>query len=640
MKLIEKIKKFVRWLFRWLKHIVLIIICFIAYLFSGKKSSKLELKKEEMKKGKSKKNTINNITTNIDTNKPLVKDSILKLSKEELRVEIINFYCQELEQKELYLTKEDFEIIDILEEKIALVIESELTRLHFKNLEEVKEKIEEIGKIELASILDEKILKEPIITENPKKEDIIQKYTTYKKMEEKKIEKGVSKKEDNSPIIFQSNPSLTEESVLEKKNSYQKEVPPTPNISQELLEEDKPDLTFQTPKLEPEIVFTSPIPDLSDLVVKEAAIQPDSIEILEREKVSDAPTPSKPVIEKFDDTEQERKEFTIEEEKLVETKPDTQKEREKIEEPKGKDKQKEEKKQEYITINLSILETQIAELEHTKNKELEKTDLEDKNYDSLLIKVDTILKEVKEKQKMNLNAKDKQKLKEQELKLENLKSNIENNLENDLTEEEMQLQEDLTEQELTTLEQELKNIHLEYQIDLNQKLLTKVEDLEYLSKDRLSIVEKELIKQRLNKICKVIELPSILLLPFFRNRYFFFFTTGIFINKHFNLLNSILKHQTIEYQDPVLDHIKKGSDALDEALKLTTTNISYLNNLEQDILRKYPELSLDQEYLSYINNLKYSLMKNEEKMLKKKKMIEKYNLKYKGKARKLKKKVA
>ena len=32
------------------------------------------------------------------------------LSKEELRVEIINFYCQELEQKELYLTKEDFEI--------------------------------------------------------------------------------------------------------------------------------------------------------------------------------------------------------------------------------------------------------------------------------------------------------------------------------------------------------------------------------------------------------------------------------------------------------------------------------------------------------------------------------------------------
>lgn len=33
-------------------------------------------------------------------------------------------------------------------------------------------------------------------------------------------------------------------------------------------------------------------------------------------------------------------------------------------------------------------------------------------------------------------------------------------------------------------------------------------------------------------------------------------------------------------------------------------------------------------------------MKNEEKMFKKKKMIEKYNLKYKGKARKLKKKVA
>lgn len=501
MKLIEKIKKFVRWLFRWLKYIVLIIICFIAYLFSGKKSSKLELKKEEMKKGKAKKNTTDNITTNIDTNKPLIKDSILKLSKEELRKEIINFYCQELEQKELYLTKEDFEIIDILEEKIAPVIKSELTRLHLKNLEEVKEKIEEIGKIELASILDEKILKEPIITENPKKDTIIQKYTTYKKIEEKKFEKGISKKEDDSPTISRSNPSLTEESVLEKKSPYQEEISLTPNISQELLEEDKSDLTFQASKIEPEITFTPPMPDLPDLVVKEAAIQPDLIEILEREKVSDALTLSKPIMENFSDAEPERKEFTIEKEKTIETKPDTQKEAEKIEEPKEEDKKKEEKKHEYISINLSILETQIADLEHTKNKELEKNDLEDKNYDSLLIKVDTILKEVKEKQKMNLNAKDKQKLKEQELKLENMKSNIENNLTNDLNEEEKWLQDTITEQELVTLEQELKNIQLEHQIDLNHMLINKVEDLENLSKERLSIVEKELIKQRLHKIC-------------------------------------------------------------------------------------------------------------------------------------------
>ena len=126
MKLIENLKKFIRWLFRWLKYIILIIICFIAYLFSGKKSSKLGPKKEEIKKVKNKKNTTDNITANINTNKPLIKDSILKLSKEELRTEIIKFYCQELEQKELYLTKEDFEIINLLEEKIAPVIESEL----------------------------------------------------------------------------------------------------------------------------------------------------------------------------------------------------------------------------------------------------------------------------------------------------------------------------------------------------------------------------------------------------------------------------------------------------------------------------------------------------------------------------------
>ena len=99
-------------------------------------------------------------------------------------------------------------------------------------------------------------------------------------------------------------------------------------------------------------------------------------------------------------------------------------------------------------------------------------------------------------------------------------------------------------------------------------------------------------------------------------------------------------HEKERSQPKELEHIKKGSIALEEALNLTTANISYLNNLEQNILSKYPELSLDQEYLSYINKLKYSLIQTEKKILKKKKIIEKYNLKYKFKTRKLKKKVA
>ena len=116
------------------------------------------------------------------------------------------------------------------------------------------------------------------------------------------------------------------------------------------------------------------------------------------------------------------------------------------------------------------------------------------------------------------------------------------------------------------------------------------------------------------------------------------FTAGIFVNNHFKLLDYLLKHKSVTYTPLELEHLKKGSDALEEALNLTNTNLSYLSHLEQNILSKYPELSVDEEYLLYLNKLRYSLLKNEEKLLKKKKTIEKYNLKYQIKIRKLKKK--
>ena len=195
------------------------------------------------------------------------------------------------------------------------------------------------------------------------------------------------------------------------------------------------------------------------------------------------------------------------------------------------------------------------------------------------------------------------------------------------------------EQELSTLEQELKNQYLEHLIDLNEKLLTKVEDLENLSKEQITKIEKELIKLKIKKACKSLELPSLLLLPFIRNRYFFGFTAALFIYNHLNFLNSILRHKSIMYEDSRLAYIKKGSDALEEALKLTTNNLIYLTTLEEEILSKYPELSLDEEYLTYMNKLKYTLIMNQERTLKKKKMIKKYNLKYQVKVRKLKKKI-
>ena len=154
----------------------------------------------------------------------------------------------------------------------------------------------------------------------------------------------------------------------------------------------------------------------------------------------------------------------------------------------------------------------------------------------------------------------------------------------------------------------------------------------------MSKIEKELIKLKIKKACKTLELPSILLLPFIRNKYFFYFTAGLFVSNHLNFLNLILRHKTSNFTKPELEEIRRGNDALNESLNLTNNNIAYLSYLENDIRTKYPELSYDEEYLIYINRLKYNLIKNQEKLLKKKKMIEKYNLKYQVKVRKLKNK--
>ena len=159
-----------------------------------------------------------------------------------------------------------------------------------------------------------------------------------------------------------------------------------------------------------------------------------------------------------------------------------------------------------------------------------------------------------------------------------------------------------------------------------------------MNKEQSTKIEKKLMKKKLKRANRAMTLTSILALPFIRNKYFLYFTIGLFVNSHLNFFSHIIKRKTPEFTPPDLSTIKKGEDSLNEALNLTTTNINYLNELEQTALLKYPELINDYEYLSYINNLKTSLLKQEEKMFKKKKALQKYVSKNEAYTRKLKKK--
>ena len=241
-------------------------------------------------------------------------------------------------------------------------------------------------------------------------------------------------------------------------------------------------------------------------------------------------------------------------------------------------------------------------------------------------------------QKSPLTQETQEQLNAKKIQLIKLKENIEIAKTQDIIEEENELNEAITNQELLGLETELQKLYLEHQIDLNNHLIYQAENLETLSKEKVRKIEKALIKQKIKKASKTLELPSILLFPFIRHRYFFMFTTGIILNNHLHILDHLLQHKSVTYEAPDLENIKKGRDAFENALQLTTTNISYLSFLENTILSKYPELSLDNEYLAHINKLKQDLIKSQEKMFKKKEMITKYNIKYQAKVRKLQKK--
>ena len=602
----NKIKNFFKWLLRWIIYSLLIFLGFIYSLFKKENNPKIEKLKQEKKIEiqKAKK-----VDQKIQSTPPInpdswIKNSIFKPTKENLKEEIIHFYCEEKRIKKYALTRFDEKIIEKLEEELIPLLEKEILAKHILTEESLQEEIKKQGKEELIKIE---------ISQNPLPKE---------KNKEQKSEFILDKNQE----LFERKPSF----IKETTPTEEKEITPTPSKER---------------KRETPIFFTTPI--IPQEKRKEQS-KDDKQEILKEEKEpimnnTDTAFSLSSSIEKASESPQEeRKEIeTIEEKKDEKQEKSEVQEEEKKKESSPKEKEKEEesleKKEEFIAYNFLLLEENIKAIEQ-ENKNLTNLDFEDKNYEEILFKIDLLLKQIEDSLKLNLKPDDKNKLLIKEKELKGIKNNIEKSKEKDIEQEKNELEENIKEEELLSLQKALQNLYLEHQIDLNEHMLNKAEDLENLSKEKLAKVEKELIKSRLKKASITLELPSILLLPFMRNRYFLLFTMGILINNHFNILDHLLKHQSVSYTPPELEHIKKGSDALENALNETRINLSYLNNLEQTILTKYPELSLDEEYLLYINKLRFKLLKNEEKMLKKKKMIQKYNLKYQIKIRKLKKK--
>lgn len=280
-------------------------------------------------------------------------------------------------------------------------------------------------------------------------------------------------------------------------------------------------------------------------------------------------------------------------------------------------------------VDVNILEEDIADL-------LNNEEFEDKEYDAINESIDNLIvslleEEQKEPEKIEV-------VKRKQEKLQEIKKDINEKMAQDLDHEEEILKEYIHEEALLSLDNELEKLHVENQMDINNELLNELEDLNHLGLYDAKFKEKNLIKNKLKKAANMSFLASLISLPFIKNKYFLYFSSSLFVSTHLGFWDNILNRQSSIYTKNDFKNVRKGKAALEEALINTRYNIDYLDKLEMETLERYPELQFDEEFNTYLNTLKTNLLEQEERMLKKAKLINKYSLKSKSFARTRKRK--
>lgn len=292
---------------------------------------------------------------------------------------------------------------------------------------------------------------------------------------------------------------------------------------------------------------------------------------------------------------------------------------------------------EIMKLEASI-EGDINIVSNNYTVEANKEELEDKNYEALDQELNQILDIIALKKKQTKNPKDLKKLNNLELKALTLKNNIENKKNADIIREKEYLESGIHTSDLYSLQTEIKNVHLNNAESLREYSLQNIEDLNLLNEQDAKKLEKELLKMELKKAGRVAKISNVLnLFPFVRNRYFKYFASGMLVKTHLKIYENILKRKNIQYRESNFNNMVNGHTALNGALSLTVRNINRLTALEEATKNKFPDIASDQEYIASVSYLKNTLLSEEEKMLKKKTVVNKYNLYQGSRVRELKK---
>ena len=409
----------------------------------------------------------------------------------------------------------------------------------------------------------------------------------------KKLDKEKEKKQDNKPLTIKSK---KDKETIEEYDKYSKflagkeevslsSTTPTPsNSSEEIIEQPKEKDEITLSDEVNQIIMASALvmSNVEKVLVKKKVEQQkkekskekdnvvheiqepvvvsskDDIQLEKEERKVETPTPP---IQEQEETKEEIK-VTVEKEEQIKSVEALEKQEEIVQvQVIEKEVNGEIVQEEQIVIKpIDLPNVDISEdsIERKVRDESYKEDIEDRDYDSLEHKVDEALEKIEMFIIANESKLSKQQLEQLQIEKEKLlitKEKINKQRELDIEVERKDLENNIKRTELDGLQDELRRMHVEDQLHMNQLMINKLDDLNYMAEANAREIEKKLLKIKLREACRALSYPSLFALPFIRNKYFFFFTVGLFVNRNLGFIGNVFRRHTPDYQEEELTMI-------------------------------------------------------------------------------------
>lgn len=570
------------------------------------------------------------------------KYSYLAFSDEEID-ELVN---DELED---YYKEEDFKVykansilkkkIDKFKKEVVPIIKDKIYYNNIVDKKKLKKEIKEIvaKELEINPLLPKKEVHidiEPYSIAIPRKKDLdlkdnVQKLDNTLVLADNQDKETINEKFDNTSMMMVPNTEVIPEPTIKS------ELPKVGaaiaiTAAKEVVEIvsapfDLPKLK-EEPKKDVKVEAEEPIEETKDI----EETQPEIIEEEIEEIVLESSAITEHVSEEIKKIEETIKEQETREEQIDEVIQEEQEvKEEKKQEEKKEDKPDEIKEVKEITTKPSItsLENETYDVISSAKEESNKHDFFEKDYDKEEKRIDKMLDKISDtriKYGKKLTKEQKEKLDKQENNLRNAKDKLLEAKERDISFEKKELDSSIKDVEINGLQHEIENMHLEYDMEANNNVLKKMDKLEGKTKKQVADIDKKIMMKRFNKASFLLEMTSLLALPFVRNKYFNYFTIGLIVDNHLSLTHAWLNRRTNKYQPVNLDEIKKGQDALNGAIDLAYKDLVELDYIEEQAYSRYPELAKDPAYQASITRMRNNLNNQYNKLMKKQNTMEKY----------------